>query len=251
VVGDLDRQHADRAGHLGDVQMLLAYNAIANDGVFVPPQLVRATVDADGQEHALDGGESRQVVSAGTAAAVRTMLTEVVTRGTAQGADVEGFYPAGKTGTAQIPAPDGGYTWPDGTKHYMATFCGFLPADDPQLSVCVVIEHPTAGAYTGGAVAAPAFADFAEFAAAHLHLDPSELVLSAEDLGIGTTALPDAEEGPGYYVTMGEPPPGRVRADVTTGIEPEDDETATAGTDTTAVGGVPPTGVTVETTLSG
>jgi cell division protein FtsI (penicillin-binding protein 3) len=232
------------------LQMLLAYNTIANDGTFVPAQLVRGTVDAEGDQQLRSGGERRAVVSPGTAQALQGMLTEVVTRGTAQAAQLDGFYPAGKTGTAQMPAPDGGYVWPDGNKHYMATFCGFLPADDPQLSVCVVIQHPTAGAYTGGAVAAPAFADFAEFAVAHLHISPSELELSPEDLGVGTVVVADAEAGR-TYPAMGEPPEGMVRAEPTTGRGDEGDATAEGtGADGTGTG-LPPPPPPGETTLSG
>jgi cell division protein FtsI (penicillin-binding protein 3) len=194
------------------LQMLMAYNTVANDGVYVPPRLTRATIDDEGREHPIPAGESRRVVSVGTAEQVQRMLTEVVTRGTGRAAAVEGFYPAGKTGTAQIPAPDGGYEWSDG-RHYMATFCGFLPADDPQLSVCVVIEHPTAGAYTGGAVSAPAFADFGEFAVSQLHLSPSDLELAPEDLGVPDAATAGADQP--YFQSLGTPPDGRVRAEPT------------------------------------
>lgn len=227
------------------LQMLLAYNAIANDGVFVPAQLVRASVDGDGNEHLTGTGDRRRVLSDASAAIVRQMLTEVVTRGTAQEAQIDGFYPAGKTGTAQIPAPGGGYEFPDGTKHYMATFCGFLPADDPQLSVCVVLQHPTAGAYTGGAVAAPAFADFGRFAVAHLHLTPSQLELSPEDLGIGIVNAAPTEEAP-YYAGLGPAPEGRVRSEPTQLHEEPDPVPPDA--EATGATGAPPPGA---TTLSG
>jgi cell division protein FtsI (penicillin-binding protein 3) len=206
------------------LQMLMAYNTIANDGMYVPPRLTRATIDDEGREHLFPTDEGRQVVSVDTAEQVQRMLTEVVTRGTGQAASVDGFYPAGKTGTAQIPAPDGGYEWSDG-RHYMATFCGFLPADDPQLSVCVVIEHPTAGAYTGGSVAAPAFADFGEFAVSQLHLSPSQLELAPEDLGVGgETAGADDYI---YFQSLGTPPEGRVRAEPT--LPPDEQEAVDEG----------------------
>jgi cell division protein FtsI (penicillin-binding protein 3) len=227
------------------LQMLLAYNTIANDGVFVPAQLVRATIDSEGNERLVPGSDSHRVVTDATAGVLRQMLTEVVTRGTAQGAQIEGFYPAGKTGTAQIPAPDGGYEFPDGTKHYMATFCGFLPADDPQLSVCVVVQHPTAGNYTGGSVAAPVFADFGEFAVAHLQLTPSSLELSPEDLGIGTVNFEEPEPTP-YYAAMGAAPDGRVRAEPTLGRPEEPEDDAPTGTSAAMGAGDP-----AATTLSG
>jgi hypothetical protein len=130
----------------------------------------------------------------------------------------------------------------------MATSCGFVPADDPQLSVCAVIQHPTAGAYTGGAVAAPVFADFAEFAVAHLHISPSDLELSPEDLGVGTVAVVDAEEGH-FYTAMGEPPPGMVRAEPTRGRD-EEGGAAVAGAPPDAESGAPLTDAGA-TTLSG
>lgn len=189
------------------LQMLLVYNALANDGVWVEPSLVRATVDADGVEHLEPTGDTRRVIGSETSAQVREMLVEVVSRGTAQAAQVDGYLPAGKTGTAQIPAPDGGYVFSDGTKHYMATFVGFLPAHDPQLSMIVVTRHPTAGAYTGGTVSGPVFAELAEFAVEHLQIPPAGVELAP---GARGPTEPDAREAPAY--TLGEPPEGRVRA---------------------------------------
>lgn len=206
------------------LQMLMAYNTVANDGMYVPPRLTRATIDDQGREHPLPVEEGHRVVSVETAEQVQRMLTEVVTRGTGQAAAVDGFYPAGKTGTAQIPAPDGGYEWSDG-RHYMATFCGFLPADNPQLSVCVVIEHPTAGAYTGGGVSAPAFADFGQFAVSQLHLSPSDLVLAPEDLGVADPQVAGADQP--YFQSLGTPLDGRVRAEPT--LAPDEQEAVEQG----------------------
>jgi cell division protein FtsI (penicillin-binding protein 3) len=203
------------------LQMLLAYNTIANDGTFTPAQLVRATIDGDGVEHLLPKGDEHQVISPETAQTVRAMLTEVVTRGTARSAQVDGYYPGGKTGTAQIPAPDGGYVFPDGTKHYMATFAGMIPADDPKLSMIIVTQQPTAGAYTGGAVSGPVFSELAEFAVKHMRIAPSDLELAPEDLGPIRVDPNDETEEP--YL-LGEPPDGRVRATPATAGGDEDTE---------------------------
>src|SRR6185503_15691737 len=75
------------------LQMLLAYNAIANRGEFVPAQLVRGTVDAEGRQHLSPTPETRQVVSETTASQMRDMFVEVVTRGTAKAAQVDGMCP--------------------------------------------------------------------------------------------------------------------------------------------------------------
>ena len=58
----------------------------------------------------------------------------------------------------------GGYTDAAGRYHYQPNFVGFVPAQDPQLSVLVMIDDPTAGPYTGGEVAAPVFSKIASFA---------------------------------------------------------------------------------------
>lgn len=232
------------------LQMLLAYNAVANDGEFVPAQLVRATVDADGQQRLTPTPETRRVVSEATAREMRGMFVEVVTRGTAKAAQVEGMCPAGKTGTAQIPAPDGGYTFPDGTKHYMATFVGMMPADNPRLAVIAAIQHPTAGAYTGGAVAAPVFSDFARYAAGRLHLPPCGLELTAEDLDPADAALPEPEP---YYASMGDAPEGFVRAEPAQA--PVDEDAASVGTSlgtsaTSTAGGTTAGTTTVDQTVA-
>jgi cell division protein FtsI (penicillin-binding protein 3) len=231
------------------LQMLLAYNAIANDGEFVPAQLVRATVDAEGLAHLTPTPDTRRVVSAATARQMRDMFVEVVTRGTAQAAQVEGMCPAGKTGTAQIPAPDGGYVFPDGTKHYMATFVGVMPADNPRLSVIVVTQHPTAGAYTGGAVSAPVFADFARFAAGRLQIAPCGLELGPEQLDPDDLAQPDPER---FFTHLGEPPEGLVRAEPAQ--TPVDDPVTAAGpapTSSSAGAGGAPGDPSASATLSG
>ena len=72
---------------------------------------------------------------------------------------------AGKTGTARKPQPNGGYEDEAGNYHYVATFAGFVPANDPQLSIVVVIDEP-AGDYYGGGVAAPVFSRLAAVGAA-------------------------------------------------------------------------------------
>jgi cell division protein FtsI (penicillin-binding protein 3) len=75
------------------MQMLLAYNTIANDGVYVPPTLLRATFDAEGERHPAVPAEGRRVVSPTTAAQVREMLAQAVTSGTGRAAGRPGQLP--------------------------------------------------------------------------------------------------------------------------------------------------------------
>jgi len=152
------------------MQMLLAYNAIANDGVYVPPKLVDEIIDADGERRPAPSGKSHRVVSPATAALVREMMASVVEEGTGEAAAIDGYEVAGKTGTARKPAPDGGYRWEDGDYHYISTFAGFMPADDPKLSVIVVLDEPRS-TYASTS-AAPAFGELSRYALRLLRLPP-------------------------------------------------------------------------------
>ncbi|HEY8525899.1 MAG TPA: penicillin-binding protein 2 [Acidimicrobiales bacterium] len=157
------------------MQMLYAYNTIANDGVYVPPTLVAATVDADGNRRPAERVEGERVVSPTTASQIRAMLAEAVATGTGTAAQIEGYQAAGKTGTARKPQPGGGYTDEQGRYHYVATFAGFVPADDPQVSIIVVIDEPSTSPYAGD-VAAPAFAEIGRYALREMRIPPASAV---------------------------------------------------------------------------
>jgi cell division protein FtsI (penicillin-binding protein 3) len=153
------------------MQMLLAYNVIANDGVYAPPTLVSAVRDGEGELAPVAPADSRRVVSPTTAALMRDMLTEVIRTGTGEAAAIEGYDAAGKTGTARKPQPGGGYEDAAGNHHYISTFAGFLPADDPKLSIIVVIDEPKTSPYAA-TVAAPAFAEIGRYAARSMGVAP-------------------------------------------------------------------------------
>lgn len=155
------------------MQMLGVYNTIANGGVYVAPSVVLGTETPDGDFHPAPKAEPQRVVSEATAAALRDMLTAVVRDGTGKKAQVEGFSVAGKTGTAWEPVEGGGYGVP-GARHLVTSFAGFLPADDPQLAILVVIDDPADQNATGGNLAAPLFQKIASHAVRHLRIPPSQ-----------------------------------------------------------------------------
>jgi cell division protein FtsI/penicillin-binding protein 2 len=108
------------------------------------------------------------VLSRRTADEVSTMLEGVLgPGGTAQEAQVEGYELAGKTGTAEKPDDQGGYS----KTKFVASFIGYAPADDPRLLVAVMVDEPQ-GDYYGATVAAPAFERIAEFALPYLRIPP-------------------------------------------------------------------------------
>jgi cell division protein FtsI (penicillin-binding protein 3) len=138
------------------LQVVAAYNTIANDGEYVSPLLVRSIVSPDSHDATRMVADRRRVVSPDTAEQVRSMLSAVVGAGTGTKAQVPGYNVAGKTGTAWKARASGGYG-SDGDRDYLATFVGFAPVDNPRFSIIVTIDEPRTGAITGGAAAAPVF----------------------------------------------------------------------------------------------
>jgi cell division protein FtsI (penicillin-binding protein 3) len=139
-----------------------AYNVLANDGLYVPPKLVLETVDASRRPATRGAAEPRRVVSEQTAAPDARDAGERGQRGNRHPGRHQGYQVAGKTGTARKPQPGGGYHDEDGNYRYVATFTGFVPAERPELSIIVVIDEPS-GDIFGGTVAAPVFADLAQY----------------------------------------------------------------------------------------
>ena len=141
------------------VQMASAIGAIANDGVRVAPRVVSGLTDSDGSVIEPERSRRTRVVSAATAATVRSMM-EAVTRdgGTAPLAAIPGYRVGGKTGTAQRFDPTCGCY-----RGYTMSFIGIAPIDDPGLVVSVTLQAPRS-ALGGGVNAAPVFRQVMSFA---------------------------------------------------------------------------------------
>jgi cell division protein FtsI (penicillin-binding protein 3) len=175
------------------VQMLSAYNTIANGGVYVAPSLVRGEIGANGKERRVAAPDQRRVVSSETAAEVTAMLTEAVRSGTGKTAAVNGYTVAGKTGTARKVEESLGYK--EGA--YVASFAGFLPAESPRLSAIVVLDQPQP--YTGGLAAAPVFSQLTSYAVRHFQVPPKaagEGSLTGEALAAAATLGPSSATRP-------------------------------------------------------
>jgi cell division protein FtsI (penicillin-binding protein 3) len=150
------------------MQMLAAFNTIANGGLYVAPKLIKSTIDSDGKEKPTPASSTRQVVSEQTAAQMNLMLQEVVRVGTATSAQIDGYDVAGKTGTARKPNAAGtGYQ--DGA--YISSFAGFAPAGKPKFTAIVILDEPTP--IYGGLVAAPVYADITRYALQEFGIDPA------------------------------------------------------------------------------
>lgn len=148
------------------LQMAAAYAAIGNDGMWTAPHIVASTTDVDGDED-VTGLDTRRVVSEPTAKLMQALLANVVDEGTGQAADIEGYRVGGKTGTANKLGEDGRYT-----EMTRASFVGMAPMDDPKVVVAVLIDEPSFKFRTGGASAAPVFAEVMEQALHRLGVTP-------------------------------------------------------------------------------
>jgi cell division protein FtsI (penicillin-binding protein 3) len=148
------------------LQMTGMYQAIANDGLRIPPRIVKATIAADGTRTEESEPNGIRVVSSETARTVRNMLRAVVQRdpmGTQQGtgpaAAVDGYQVAGKTGTAQQINPGCGCYYDD---VYWITFAGLAPVEDPRYVIGIMMDAPMRNADgTPGHSAAPLFHNLA------------------------------------------------------------------------------------------
>ena len=148
------------------IEILDAYNAIANGGVFVEPKLVRGYVYANGAVKATAPSAKRVAVSASVSATMVKMLEQVVLSGTGTNAIIPGYSVAGKTGTASMYDPHKDKLL---VGDYNASFVGFAPANDPVLSMIVVVERPETTIF-GGAVAAPIFQEVMSYALHHYNI---------------------------------------------------------------------------------
>jgi cell division protein FtsI (penicillin-binding protein 3) len=156
------------------VQLAAAMNTIANGGVYVAPRLVQATIGRDGKEAPVQASAERQVLRPEIALEMNQILREVVCRGTGKKARIDGYTVAGKTGTAYKARTSGGYEDASGRKKYYASFAGFVPAENPQLTILVSIdEPPSSGEHYGALVAAPLFVDVAREALGRLQIPPT------------------------------------------------------------------------------
>ena len=125
--------------------------------------------------------DQRRVISPLTAVQMKGMLEGVVLKGTGTRAALVGYTSGGKTGTAQKADPNtGAYS----KTHYVASFAGFAPLNDPAIVVLVILDSPV-GPHEGGEVAAPVFSRVAQQTLEYLHVahdvevDPQRLKLRA------------------------------------------------------------------------
>ena len=111
------------------VHLAAAYASLLNGGLKVEPTLIR---------HGNADKPQQRIVSAQTSSSLRYMLRKVVTEGTAQMGDIDGYQVMGKTGTAEKPAKTGGYD----ENRVIANFAAVFPASAPRYALVVTLDEP-------------------------------------------------------------------------------------------------------------
>ena len=156
------------------LQLVAAVNVVANNGTYVAPRLVLATIDEQGKKRDSEPSSTRPVLTQETATQMNLMMRDVVCYGTGTLARIPGITVAGKTGTGYKVQKDGTYGSDQTGRKYFASFVGFLPAEDPQVTILVSIDEPDAGSRDrfGGTAAAPVFAEVGAFVARELRIKP-------------------------------------------------------------------------------
>jgi len=165
------------------MQMLSAIGAIANDGIRMKPLILHKVVNTQGETIlAPPPQELSRPIRPETAKLMRRLLARVTQPGgTAPMAALPGYLVAGKTGTAQkVDLVNGGYYH----DKFIASFVGFLPVENPAISIIVVADEPQQGGYYGGTVCAPYFREIADQVVRYLRIPPE---------GFATEYLTDIE----------------------------------------------------------
>jgi len=157
------------------LQLISAYNVIANNGVLLRPQILDKMIHADGSISQISSQEVRRVISGQTAFAVTQMLRSVVTDGHGKQANVPGYAVAGKTGTAQVVGPSGGYE--DGKS--IGSFAGFAPVGNPKFTILVRLDDPKTVQWAESS-AAPTFGELMKFLLEYYHIEPTEKYTQAD-----------------------------------------------------------------------
>lgn len=160
------------------IAIATAISAIANGGELVKPFLVSKIVDpayegknGDNSKSVALKGEKvvkRRVIKPETSETLTKMLVSVIENGSGKQAKIPGYTVAGKTGTAQVSGPTGGYT--DKTIH---TFVGYSPAFNPAFLMLIKIDNPK-GVQFSEATAAPVFKNVGEFILHYLEVAPDK-----------------------------------------------------------------------------
>lgn len=140
------------------IQYMAAFNAIANDGIWITPHVMKEIRDSKSNttvttfENYSKNYVKKQIVSKEQANKLASYLEKVISEGGGKKAFIDGYHIGGKTGTAQKVNPQRG-VYEAGK--YVASFAGMAPVEDPKVTVFISIDEPDPSNYYAGQIAAP------------------------------------------------------------------------------------------------
>lgn len=154
------------------VQLVGAYSVFANGGTLMQPHLIDRIEYQDGRvEQFAKPTAVRKVLKPETVTQVNKWLENVVTKGTGKPAKVKGYRVAGKTGTTEKYNASGKYE----KSAHIASFCGFVPASNPEWTILVVLDEPERALF--GSTSAHIFSEIASYLLAMKGVPPDDEVL--------------------------------------------------------------------------
>src|SRR2546426_1368022 len=184
------------------LQLAGLVSTMANDGVYVAPRIVAATIQPQStpQMIGFHPVNERRVLSSFTAAEMRQMMQGVVLHGTGKKAILEGYSSAGKTGTAQKVDPaTGTYS----RTKYIASFAGFAPVNNPAVTIAVILDSPVGG-HHGGQVGGPVFQRIAQQVLEYLHTTHDVELPSNRDVFLAQRRVKDQDLAEGSPDRLGD-----------------------------------------------
>ena len=163
------------------IQLITAVSAIVNDGNRVEPKLVKAYTDNKGNiTKEVEPVQVKQVISK------ETIMESVVTEGGGKIAYLPGYKLGGKTGTAQ-KVIDGSYA----QGHYVCSFIGIAPADDPKIVVLAIVDEPTGVMQFGSTTAGPIIKEVMSNTLKYLGVEPEYTEEEKSENVKNTVTVPD------------------------------------------------------------
>jgi cell division protein FtsI/penicillin-binding protein 2 len=151
------------------LQMVTAYSALANKGVMMQPYIVSDVLDEQGTISTIKPTEVGHVVSEDTSNKISLMLESVVENGLGKRAKVPGYRIGGKTGTAQVADPNGGYY----EDRHIGSFAGYFPISNPQYAMVVKLDNPKSVQFAESS-AGPTFGQIAAWVLYHQQVLPDK-----------------------------------------------------------------------------
>lgn len=171
------------------IYMLAFYNAIANNGVYVRPHVVKYVKDQEGniiQDYSKPEVLIPRICSEQTLHQIQDMLRKVVLNGTGKAVRSNIVSISGKSGTAQYEGKQD-----DGKKRHHVIFCGYFPSEQPKYSIIVDIHEPNNGSPGGGGMSGPVVKEIAEY----IYSQESERPLDSLVLNTHHQRQPSASAG--------------------------------------------------------